>query len=190
MRRPPWFSIAIALLMVPVSSCSSRQATSDSVRTPPSVERPTRFDFGRAATAEEIAVQNIDVMGDGTGLPPGRGSVADGEVVYAARCAVCHGRTGTEGPWDVLVGRQGADFRFGDNPSLGPKTIGNYWPYAPTVFDYIRRSMPQDRPGSLSNDEGRNEIIERTAVIDATTLAAIRMPARHRFVADSLTRRR
>ena len=97
---------------------------------------------------------DIDVGPDGAGLPPGRGTPADGAPIYAARCAGCHGKTGKEGPNDVLVGRLPGDaFPFARDPRA-PKTIGSYWPYATTVFDYIRRAMPPDTPGSLKRRRG------------------------------------
>ena len=115
-------------------------------RTP---KEPTSFGIGRPATPAEIAALDIDVGPDGAGLPPGRGTSADGAPIYAARCASCHGKTGKEGPNDVLVGRLPGDaFTFARDPKA-PKTIGSYWPYATTVFDYIRRAMPPDAPGSL-----------------------------------------
>ena len=117
--------------------------------------RPT-FGIGRPATPAEIAALDIDVGPDGAGLPPGRGTAADGAPIYAARCASCHGKTGKEGPNDILVGRLPGDaFPFARDPSA-PKTIGSYWPYATTVFDYIRRAMPPDKPGSLRDDEVYN----------------------------------
>jgi S-disulfanyl-L-cysteine oxidoreductase SoxD len=150
---------------------------------------PPRFGFGRAATEAEIAVLDIDVSPDGTGLPTGQGTVAAGAAVYAAQCAVCHGQEG-EGVSQVgnrLVGKEPID-------STGwNRTIGNYWPYATTVFDYIRRSMPFDRPGSLSDEEvyaltafllHLNGIVPADAVMDARTLPRVVMPARNRFVRD------
>ena len=113
--------------------------------------------------------------------------------IYATRCAACHGKTGREGPNDVLVGRLTGDgFPFSRDPKL-PHTIGNYWPYATTVFDYIRRAMPPDAPGSLKDDEvyalvahllALNELIPADAVMDATTLPKVKMPARDRFVPE------
>ena len=153
-----------------------------------------RLGFGRAAEPAEIAAWDIDVMPDGTGLPAGSGSVAQGAVLYAAQCAVCHGRTGVEGPNDRLVAEPGEDFPAGDDPdSWRKRTIGNYWPFATTVFDYVRRSMPQNLPGSLQDDEVYaltayllflNRIVPEDTVLDAATLADIRMPARGNFKPD------
>lgn len=184
-----------ALIVALLAACSGDRTSSAGS----SGSIPDRFGFGRPASAAEIAALDIDVRPDGQGLPPGSGSVADGERVYAALCIACHGPTGTEGPWSALVGEPVPDFNYGDDPSLlGNRAIGNYWPWATTVFDYVRRAMPHDRPGSLSDNDvyavsawllWRNGIIERDVVLDAATLAAIRMPARDRFVPDSVTRR-
>lgn len=162
---------------------------------PASADEPDSFGFGRGATLAEIAAWDIDVRPDGKGLPPGRGNVADGEKIYAAKCAVCHGETGVEGPNDRLVVHS-ADEPFPDSSdpeTFRHRTIGNYWPYATTVFDYIRRSMPQNMPGSLQADEvysltafllHRNHIVPADAQMDAKTLPEVRMPARDRFVPD------
>ena len=140
------------------------------------------FGFGSVPSEADITARDIAVGPDGTGLPPGRGTVSAGEQVYLAKCAACHGPTGTEGPRDKLVGER-----------LPVKTIGSFWPYATTVFDYIRRAQPFDRPGSLTPEEVyavtawllfRNQIIAANQVIDATTLPAIRMPNREGFVPD------
>jgi mono/diheme cytochrome c family protein len=168
----------------------------------PAPEPPARFAVGRPATAAQIAAWDVDISPDGAGLPQGRGTPAEGASVYAAKCAVCHGATG-EGqvgtpPLGVplapkLVGREPADsFAFGKDPKR-VKTVGNYWPYATTVFDYVRRTMPLSAPGSLTNSEvyavvafllAENAIIEKTAVMDSLTLPAVRMPARDKFVED------
>lgn len=150
--------------------------------------------IGRPATPAEIAAWDIDIGPDGAGLPPGRGTAAEGASIYAARCAGCHGKTGREGPNDVLVGRVAGDaFPFARDPKL-PHTIGNYWPYATTVFDYIRRAMPPDAPGSLTDNEvyalvavllAWNAVVPENAVMDAATLPKVRMPARDRFVPDT-----
>jgi mono/diheme cytochrome c family protein len=157
---------------------------------------PSRFGFGRAATDAEVKAWDIDVMPDGTGLPPGRGTVAKGAVIYAAQCAVCHGPNGRGGQYDSLVGRDPAEgFPFGKDPALMSKrTIGNYWPYATTLYDYIYRAMPQAVPGSLTPDEVYslvayllflNGIVPSDAVMTAQTLPKVEMPARRRFVQDN-----
>ena len=159
-----------------------------------SAQAPQHFGIGRAATASEVAAWDIDIMPDGTGLPPGRGTSSEGATIFSSRCAACHGKTGKEGPNDILVGREPREgFPFSRDPKL-PHTIGNYWPYATTVFDYIRRAMPPDAPGSLKDTEvysltafllQANELIAADAVIDLTTLPKVVMPARDRFVPDA-----
>jgi len=161
-------------------------------------QTPARFGIGRPATPEEIAARDIDIGPDGAGLPPGRGTAADGAPIYAARCAGCHGKTGKEGPNDVLVGRlPGDEFTFARDPKA-PKTIGSYWPYATTVFDYIRRAMPPDKPGSLTDQEvynltayllALNDLIPADGAIDAASLPKVKMPAHDRFKPDTRTER-
>jgi cytochrome c len=157
---------------------------------------PARFEFGRQATQAEIGAWDIDVMPDGRGLPPGRGTVAEGAALYAAQCAACHGPDGKGGQYDTLVGREPAEgFPFGkDTALLGKRTIGNYWPYATTLYDYISRAMPQAVPGSLAPDEVYslvayllflNGIVPKDAVMTAETLPKVEMPARRRFVQDN-----
>lgn len=158
---------------------------------------PARFGYGRAATAAEISVLDIDVGPDGAGLPPGSGTALEGAPIYADRCAACHGAAGegVPGAGDVLVGRtEGDAFDFSETfPSSHPRTIGSYWPYATTIFDYIRRAMPFDRPGSLTDVETYaltayllhlNGILPEDARIDAESLPRVVMPARDRFVPD------
>ena len=158
--------------------------------------KPERFGFGRLATAAEIRDAKTEVTPDGAGLPHGSGTVAQGETIYAARCASCHGVMGTEGPFDRLVGRvPGDSFNFARDPKLlATRTIGNYWPYATTLYDYIHRAMPFDAPGSLGTDEiygvvayllYRNQIIGSSDVMNELTVPQVRMPARGRFVADN-----
>lgn len=160
---------------------------------------PARLGIGRPATAAEIARIDTDVRPDGRGLPAGSGTVAAGAKVYAAKCVACHGkngeglRSGTLQLGPALIGRKPGDaFDFNESTRLeGTKTIGNYWPYATTLFDYVRRAMPFDRPGSLTSNEvyavtayllQRNQIIDSAAVIDATSLPKVRMPSRDKFV--------
>jgi cytochrome c len=159
-------------------------------------QAPSTFGIGRLATPAEISARDVDVGPDGRGLPPGRGTPAEGAVIYAGRCATCHGKSGTEGPNDVLVSRSNGDgFPFARDPNL-PRTIGTYWPYATTLFDYIRRAMPTTAPGSLTDDEvyalvahllAWNGIVAADALIDAESLSKVRMPARDRFVPDTRT---
>ena len=155
---------------------------------------PATFGIGRPATPAEIAALDIDVGPDGVGLPPGKGTAADGAPIYAARCASCHGKTGKEGPNDILVGRLPGDVFPFAKAARAPKTIGSYWPYATTVFDYIRRAMPPDKPGALRDEEvyaltayllSLNELIPADAVIDAASLPKVKMPARDHFVPDT-----
>ncbi len=156
-------------------------------------DQPGSFGLGRPVDAAEIAAWDIDVRPDGRGLPEGRGSVAQGAQTFGQKCAFCHGENGEEGPFDVLVGRISDDaFPFGREPGA-VKTIGNYWPYATTVFDYINRAMPFNAPGSLEADEvyalvayllHRNDIVPADAVLSAENLPGITMPSRHRFVPD------
>jgi mono/diheme cytochrome c family protein len=156
---------------------------------------PERFGIGSAPAPGRLAAWDSDIGPEGTELPSGQGTVADGRRLYAAQCAACHGANG-EGitPIPQLVGRPAAaeSFGFGDDGSL-PKTIGNYWPHATTLFDYIRRAMPLATPGSLSDNDvyaltayllSANAIIADSATLDAASLRAVRMPARDRFVPD------
>ncbi len=157
-------------------------------------EWPGSFAIGQDATPAQVAVLDIDFGPDGAGAPPGSGSVAEGRAVFNLKCVSCHGLTGKEGPNDQLVGREPRDgFPFGETRGIR-KTVGNYWPYATTIFDYVNRAMPMTAPGSLTADEVYavtayilflNEIIPEDAVMNAETLPAVVMPARDRFVPDN-----
>ncbi len=157
-------------------------------------EDGARYGFGKAATPADVSAWDIDVMPDGAGLPPGSGAAPQGAAMYAHKCAACHGSTGTEGPSERLVGREPRQgFPFGGDPRF-VRTIGNYWPYATTLYDYVNRAMPLNAPGSLKPDEvyslvafllWRNEIVADTAVMNARTLPRVVMPAHDRFVVDN-----
>lgn len=150
--------------------------------------------IGRPATADEIRKLDIDVMPDGRGLPEGRGTVTEGVVVYAAKCASCHGAKGEGGTADRLVGRTAGDsFAFATNPRL-VKTIGSYWPYATTLYDYIARTMPFQQPGTLTPNETYslaayllflNGVVAENAVMDRASLPKVMMLARDRFEPDN-----
>ena len=144
------------------------------------------YGLGRPATPAEIAQWDIDVAPDGAGLPPGDGSVRQGQAVFASRCASCHGDRGQGHPMDRLVG--GAGTLMTKKPV---KTVGSYWPYATTLFDYVRRAMPFDAPQSLSPSETYavcayvlflNGILQADATLDAKSLPQVRMPNRNGFV--------
>jgi cytochrome c len=158
---------------------------------------PTKFDFGAPASAEEIAEVAIAIAPDGKGLPDGKGNHAAGKEVYERACSACHGENlqGVAGLPDMpsgaalrLVGGRGTlDTK---NPVL---TVESYWPYATTVFDYVRRAMPFPAPGSLTSDElyavvayilAEANIIDRTMVLDAQTLPRVEMPNRNGFISD------
>jgi mono/diheme cytochrome c family protein len=152
------------------------------------VQAQGAYGIGRAATPAEIAGWNIDVDSHGNNLPAGSGSVGHGREVFAQQCAACHGAQGEGGIGDRLAGGQGT------LATAKPvRTVGSYWPYAPTLFDYIRRAMPQNAPQSLSNDDvyavsayifSLNGLLPADATLDARTLGAIKMPNRNMFTGD------
>lgn len=142
--------------------------------------------LGVPVTSEQIAGWAITILPDGTGLPAGSGTARAGAEIYAQKCAACHGAEGAGQPNDQLVGGHGTIATPG-----AVRTVGSYWPYATTVFDYIRRAMPFMQPQSLTNDETYaltayllqlNGIIEANDVMDARTLPRVVMPNRDNFV--------
>ena len=150
-------------------------------------QSPT-FGVGHTPTAAELKAIDIDIAPDGKGLPPGSGTAAAGRDVYARRCETCHGPTGKEGPQDVLAGGRGSLIT-----AKPVKTVGSYWPYATTLWDYIRRAMPFDHPGTLTDTEiysttayvlFLNGIVGEQDEVSQRTLPAVQMPNRNGFVAD------
>ncbi len=142
--------------------------------------------LGRPATQAEIAGWDVSIPPDGRGLPRGAGTAAEGALVYAQKCQACHGDKGVGGPNDRLVGGQGT------LASTTPvRTIGSYWPYATTVFDYVRRAMPFAQPHSLTDSEvyavtayllNLNGIIGERDAMNAKTLPEVKMPNRDNFI--------
>ncbi len=154
-----------------------------SAKEAPAPERPS---LGRKASAEEIARWELTVTADGEGLPAGSGSAAQGAMVFAERCQACHGENGAGGPADRLTGGVGS--LAGSQPI---RTPASYWPYAPPLFDYIRRAMPHDAPQSLTADQtyavvayllSVDGVVRPDAVLDATSLRKVVMPNRDGFV--------
>ncbi len=142
--------------------------------------------LGYSANSSEVTAWSIGVFPDGTGLPEGQGSVIKGEKLYNQQCTGCHGPEGRGGSAEELAGAEHG--LTGDEPD---KTIGTYWPYATTIFDFTRRSMPLNAPGSLSDDEVYaltayllylNGIIDQSAIMDAASLAKVEMPNRNGFL--------
>jgi cytochrome c len=201
-------TLAFLFLLPALAACGDGRgaapATGD-VASPPAVDQaparpvalPASFDLGRAASAAEIAAWDIDVNPTGATLPKGRGTYGAGQKLYAEQCAACHGAKGEGVPpvYPMLIGTEPRDFSFADDFKKH-KTIGNYWPYATTLYDYINRAMPLTQPGSLTPDEvyslvayllAENGVIGRDVVMDATSLPAVKMPGRDHFVADDRT---
>jgi mono/diheme cytochrome c family protein len=144
------------------------------------------YAIGRMVTPEEIAGWNIDISPDGAGLPTGHGGVAQGRAIYDEKCAACHGAHGEGKPMDRLVGGFGTVFDM-----KSQRTVGSFWPYATTLFDYVRRAMPFDAPQSLTPDQVYavcayvlylNGLVPQGAVLDAKALPNIEMPNRSHFV--------
>jgi cytochrome c len=169
--------IGVGICVVALAGCAS----------PAAIMRETPGPgLGREATPAEVAAWDVSIPPDGTGLPPGRGTPAQGAVIYAQKCQNCHGEKGGGQPNDRLVGGQGT------LASKAPvRTIGSYWPYATTLFDYVRRAMPYTQSHSLTDDEvyavtayllHLNGIIAEMSVMDAETLPKVRMPNRENFI--------
>jgi len=141
--------------------------------------------LGQPLSAQELTGLDIHVFPDGNGLPPGRGTAREGKAIYNAQCAGCHGIKGSGGSAGELAGGSALNSAHPD------QTIGNYWPFATTIFDFVRRSMPLNAPRSLSDDQVYavtayllqiNGLLDEDAVLDPKSLPAIRMPNREGFI--------
>jgi len=142
--------------------------------------------LGHQISESDVAAWDISILPDGTGLPAGSGTPAQGSMIFATKCAVCHGENGKGASAAALVG--GEPLTSGIETT---KTIANFWPYATTVFDFTRRAMPWPRPRTLTNDEvyaltafilAQNKIIGTSDVMNAQTLPKVRMPNRDGFI--------
>jgi mono/diheme cytochrome c family protein len=169
-------------------------AASDTARTQ---GYPSKFDFGAAASEQDIAAVAIGIGPDGKGLPAGRGDYATGKKVYETACAACHGQNlqGVAGLPNMpagaalrLIGGRGT--LTNKNPVM---TVESYWPYATTLFDYVRRAMPFQAPGSLTAEEiyavsayilAEGKVIDKSMVLDAQSLPRVQMPNRDGFIPD------
>jgi S-disulfanyl-L-cysteine oxidoreductase SoxD len=157
----------------------------------PVAAQQQRYGLGAALTGAEIKAWDIDVRPDGAGLPPGRGSVKQGQQLYVERCSACHGEKGNDGPtgFDRLVGGKGT------LTSARPvRTVASFWPYATTLYDYVYRAMPFMAPQSLTPDETYaivayvlflDQIVPQNTVLDAKSLPRVKMPNANGFVPDS-----
>jgi S-disulfanyl-L-cysteine oxidoreductase SoxD len=161
--------VAVALLFLPLVAMAADESPG----------------LGEPLSPEQVDAVSFTVMPDGEGLPTGSGTAKAGAAVYQQHCAACHGAEGEGTLNDRLVGGRGTI-----HSALPVKTVGSYWPYATTVFDYIRRAMPYTAPGSLSDDEVyaltafllfKNDIVAEDDVLDAQTLPKVRMPNRDNF---------
>ena len=165
---------AVAAIAIGVACCAAAHAQG--------------YGLGRLATDREIAAWNIDVSPDGRGLPQGSGTAARGKPLYEQQCGACHGMKGEGKPADRLVGGRGT--LNTDKPVM---TVGSFWPYATTVYDYVNRAMPFHAPQSLKPDEVYsitayllflNGIVREGDVMDAASLPKVQMPNRNGFVTD------
>ncbi|PHS15650.1 MAG: cytochrome C [Kangiella sp.] len=167
------------------------ESSAESVPTGTLIQKdmPKSFQMGDHAAQEVIAGWDIDIRPDGMGLPPGSGSVEDGEEMYEEKCASCHGSFGEgEGSWPKLAGGEGTL-----TDARPTKSVGSYWPYASTLWDYIHRAMPFPAPQSLEDDEVYaitayvlylNEIVEDDFVLTKENFATIKMPNQDSFYVD------
>ncbi|HEY3286250.1 MAG TPA: c-type cytochrome [Gemmatimonadaceae bacterium] len=196
MRRPLMLGLVLATAGC-YGTCSSSDKPATTATAGGFSGIPARhYGLGRAATPAEVAALNVDVAPDGAGLPTGSGSVAQGADLFQKKCAMCHGPKGQGMPpaFPLLISRdpKAEGFKFASDFKL-PHSIGNYWPEATTVFDYVRRAMPLLQPGSLTNNEvysltafllAANEVIPMSATLDSASLVQVKMPYRDRFVPD------
>jgi len=182
-------NLACTVAAIVLTAVASSGVKAQTVKTSEAVAGAKRLDIGRVATVQEIAGWDIDVRPDGEGAPPGHGSVKDGEEVYMAKCAACHGEFGeSAGRWPQLAGGAGS---LGSSDPV--KTVGSYFGSASTVLDYVRRAMPFGDAQSLTNDElyavvayvfNLNDLVDDKFVLSKETLAKVKMPNATGFFED------
>jgi mono/diheme cytochrome c family protein len=183
--------LALAPALVLAQSKGATKATAQPQAEAQAQAQKAAFGFGSTVTESELK-RFTSPLPDGRGLPAGSGSVSEGKAVYMQSCASCHGQNLEGGPGDRLIGGRGT--LANNDPTKSPiKTIESYWPYATTLFDYIKRAMPFNAPGTLTDDQvyavsayilAQAKIIPEDARLDAKSLAAVRMPNRDGFIPD------
>ena len=155
-------------------------------------ERPLAPSLGKPMTPAEVAKWDLSIFPDGRGLPEGKGTPAEGEAIYKSQCQTCHGDNGRGATAEELV----ADPQSLTTP-YASKAIGPYWPFATTIFDYIRRTMPPSAPGSLTPNDiyavtayllAANAVIQKDTVINAETLPKVKMPNSDGFIWIDVTK--
>jgi len=184
-------------VLVLVTGCQQTEEQSAATTTTPPIETATAakqhtYGYGHPVSEQQLASWDIDVGPDGIGLPPGHGNAEEGEPIYLQQCAACHGEFGEGlGRYPALIGTQAS--LTGDRTS---KTVGGYWPYSTTLWDYINRAMPFGNAQSLSADQlyaitayvlALNDIIDTDTEMNAQTLPAVRMPNRDGFITATAT---
>jgi len=180
-----WLSLGACTMLIAAGCATQRSAD-----VPQTADGGGKLNLGTTLTSAELA-NYFSYPADGRGLPSGSGSYAQGEKVYQTKCMACHGDKLQGTPLgDRLIGGRGT--LVNNTPTKAPvKTIESYWPYATTVFDYVKRAMPFNAPGSLTNDEayavvayilGEANIVAKNDVIDASSLPKVQMPNRNGFV--------